>query len=283
MNDPMMVSQLQRHAFAAVTKAFAAGGKLTMDTEALLMEVATALHIGEEEALTYFEAAEKDPEAQELKKYDPAFIRGQSGQAMPSMSMQPAMSGRPQAMQPIQPILAGPVAPMYPGPIDPGPMGYAPPMQPAAKKQKKSGGAMGPPATMPRQASTPGSGGSKAGGSKSKARSAPSTPVGAPILANPPGFKTQQVKAGPGPMQPIKAGISHANFQRVMQRPGPEMEAYFQELNNREREIFNELIDLGVSEHDPDIVGKELPRTLLQWYKLDRRQALIEQEASQYP
>lgn len=136
-------------------------------------------------------------------------------------------------MQPIQPILAGPAAPLYPGPIDPGPMGYTAPSQPATKKQKKSGASMGPPVHMPRQASTPGSVGSKASGHKNKARTAPSTPVGAPIVANPHGFKTQQVKASAMAVgQPIKPGmmmgISPQSFQRVMQRPGPEMEAYFQ-------------------------------------------------------
>ena len=50
--------------------------------------------------------------------------------------------------------------------------------------------------------------------------------------------------------------------------------AQLDELNKREREIFEELLRMGVKEDDPDL--NEVHKALLQWYRLDLEQQEIE-------
>ncbi|GAX80778.1 hypothetical protein CEUSTIGMA_g8214.t1 [Chlamydomonas eustigma] len=52
--------------------------------------------------------------------------------------------------------------------------------------------------------------------------------------------------------------------------------AELQRLTNREREIFEALIKMGVKDDDPDL--NPVHKTLLKWYKLDTRQREIERE-----
>lgn len=50
-------------------------------------------------------------------------------------------------------------------------------------------------------------------------------------------------------------------------------------LTVREREIFQALLSLGVTESDPDL--NEVHRALLQWYRLEQRGHQILHEVSQ--
>ena len=50
--------------------------------------------------------------------------------------------------------------------------------------------------------------------------------------------------------------------------------AQLDELNRREREIFEELVRMGVKDDDPDL--NEVHKALLQWYRLDLEQQDIE-------
>ncbi|KAL6749913.1 hypothetical protein V8C86DRAFT_2829193 [Haematococcus lacustris] len=252
---------LEVQAYYAVVKALHASKKDMLELELLLQELEKALGISPDLATTQMELAAQDAQAEMLHQYD---VHGRHLVTGGSVELNLAAAYRPTAEH-----RAAPTASLQQlatvMPMSPDTSLYS---QPAGKKQKKAGSTMGPPHTTQRGVATvsKASGANSGGTSKLKTKSAPSTPQG---LASQ--VLLPQTRLGP------VLGISPASFHQVMQRGlQPEMESYMAELNTREREIFTELIRLGTSEMDPDL--NECHRALLQWYKLDARQAAIEQQ-----
>ncbi|KAF5838663.1 hypothetical protein DUNSADRAFT_2427 [Dunaliella salina] len=241
---------LESAAYYAIARAFVAGNKLNFDTEALLGDLAKALNLDDDTCTDLLCQADGDPEACLLKQYDKSIV-GAPHQATAAQQPRPAISSRP--VQSAVPATAAPAA-------------YADPTytQPP-KKQKKAAAApaAATPATAPR-ASRP----APSSKSRAPARSAPTTPAAGVSGAAIAGSRAQQPKP--------KMGISVQALQRAMHRGQSEMQNYLNELNLREREIFTELINLGVDENSSDL--SEVHRALLQWYKLDNREVAIEQE-----
>ena len=71
-------------------------------------------------------------------------------------------------------------------------------------------------------------------------------------------------------MNPINQGVEAE--KRKLEDATKELER----LNVREREIFEELIKMGVKEDDPDL--NPVHKALLEWYRLDQKQAEIERQ-----
>mmetsp|Transcript_37541 Transcript_37541/g.83586 ORF Transcript_37541/g.83586 Transcript_37541/m.83586 type:complete len:288 (+) Transcript_37541:235-1098(+) len=273
-------NSLEEAGYYAVVRALQSCGKLdNFETELLLTDLQTALSIPLEFSVSVLDMVQKDQEALHLGQYGSATAGAPAPPAAaPPLRPQPSMqrtAGQPSALS----------IPQY----DASPYGQAGGSQLNKGKSKK--GAMAPPpaaqpAAPTRPApplSTPSSAppSSKTAGNK-KSKSAAGTPTATTPIST--GAKPKPPAAGLAsksfsdskPSRPLVGAAAAAVADKQQRQAAQTAQAELERLNKRERDIFMQLLQLGVKEDDPDL--NDVHKALLKWYRLDARQREIEGE-----
>lgn len=231
------LTQLEHSGYYAVIRALFACDRLeSFENDELLTDLAIALGISDQQRLVFLEKVKHDQEARYLAQY---------GEAAP---VQPPMPV-------VRPIVQMPHIPQY----DAGHGGMSSYSAGKASKGKKAAA----PAPSPKPIAVV----TKREPTNVKRKSsgtAPQTP------------RTSQPKSTPKSGEKRLVGAAAAAVAASQSKALEKAQVDLRRLNAREREIFETLIKMGVTDEDADL--NDVHKALIKWYRLDVRQREIEVE-----